>query len=280
MKTLLVTGATGVLAKSFISKHSSEYRIIEGVRKPTGSNQIKIESWSEIKTHIPIDAVLHFAGKYLVEESLVSIKTVSDAVVGTAVALGEFCKKNRTPIVALGSYFEKAPLEYQPWSHYSIAKQSAAKILELATVNYDIPMRYLYVYDTYGHDLTRRKIVDLLLDPNTQTLELSQGEQKMNLTNQDDFVKAMKIGIDEALVQNAGFAQRQIRHPSDEFTLRQIAEYINSIRVNKIELKFGAKPYRTKEVFNVWDCAPNLQGWNPQISFQNFVALKVRELSE
>jgi nucleoside-diphosphate-sugar epimerase len=280
MKTILITGATGVLAKAFVSKYSNEYKIIEGVRKPVSPNQIQIDSWSEVKTPIEIDAVIHFAGKYIVEESLTSIKTVSDAVVGTAAALGEFCKKNRTPLIALGSYFENAPQDFQPWSHYSAAKQSAAKILELASMSHDIPMRYIYSYDTYGNDLSRKKIVDVLLDPHTQSLELSLGEQKMNLTHEDDFVSAVKIGLDELILNGGGFEKSQIRHSSDEFTLREIAEKINSMRTQKIDLKFGAKPYRRKEVFEVWDCAPNLLGWTPKIDFQNSISLKVRELSE
>jgi CDP-3, 6-dideoxy-D-glycero-L-glycero-4-hexulose-4-reductase len=280
MKTILVTGASGVLAKAFISKYSHEYKIIEGVRKPSRPNQIQIDSWSKISIPFEIDAVVHFAGKYLVEESLVSIKTVSDAVVGTAASLGEFCKKNRTPLIALGSYFESAPLEFQPWSHYSVAKQSAAKILELASLSHDIPMRYFYAYDTYGNDLSRRKIIDVLLDPHTQSLELSPGEQKMNLTHEDDFVNAVKVGLDDLILNGGGFEKGQIRHTSDEFTLREIAEKINSIRTQKIDLNFGAKPYRKREVFDVWDCAPNLLGWTPNFDFQTFVSLKVRELSE
>jgi nucleoside-diphosphate-sugar epimerase len=277
MKTILVTGATGVLAKAFISKFSHEYRIIEGVRKPRNSSQVQVESWSEIQAPSKIDAIVHFAGKYLVEESLMSIKTVSDAVVGTAASLGDFCKKNQTPLVALGSYFENAPIDSQPWSHYSIAKQSATRILELASISHGFPMRYLYAYDTYGSDLSRRKIVDVLIDPNTQSLELSPGEQRMNLTHEKDFVDAVKISLDELILNGGGFAKSQIRNPKDEFTLREIAETINSIRSKKIDLKFGAKPYREKEVFNVWDCAPNLVGWTPKTSFQDFLSSKVSE---
>ena len=279
MRTILVTGATGVLAKRFISKFSHEYRIIEGVRKPRNSNQIQVESWAEIQTPIEIDAIVHFAGKYLVEESIKTIRTVSDAVVGTAVALGDFCKKNRTPLIALGSYFENPPIDSQPWSHYSIAKQSAARILELISIDNDIPMRYLYAYDTYGNDLSRRKIVDILLDPSTQNLELSPGSQKMNLTHEDDFVRAIKIALDEMMINGGGFTKNQIRNSKDEFTLREIAECINSIRSKKIDLHFGAKPYRKREVFEVWNCAPNLVGWNPKINFQDFIESKAGEIN-
>lgn len=272
MKTILVTGANGVLARRFIAKFDTEFRIIKGLRNPIQPDEIRVDSWEVIETSIELDGIIHFAGKYLVEDSAKSTKIVSDAVVGTATALTEFCRTKKTPLIALGSYFEKAPEELQPWSHYSIAKQSAAKILELASFNYDIPMRYLYAFDTYGKDLSRGKIVDVLLDFNIQKLELSPGEQQLNLTHEDDFVEAVKLALDNLISNGGCFDKRQIRNTADEFSLRQIAEFINLQRAQKIDLKFGSKPYRKKEVFKIWDCAPNLEDWSPKIRFKEFVS--------
>jgi len=272
MKTILVTGATGVLAKAFISNYSNDFNIISGVRKPIQSNTVQIDSWNEISSDFNIDAVIHFAGKYLVDDSLSSNKLVNDATVGTATALANFCKKNGTPLLALGSYFEQAPPNMQPWSHYSIAKESAAKILEVASKAYEIPVRYIYAYDTYGKDFSRRKIVDVLLDPKTEKLDLSPGQQKINLTNEDDFVGGIKMALEELLINRRTFERFQIRNGHDEFTLQEIAETINSFRAKKIDLNFGAKPYRNREVFKVWDCAPNISGWLPQIHFTDFIS--------
>ena len=183
MKKILVTGATGVLAKRFISRFDTEYKIIRGLRNPTRSNEVKVDSWQKIQSTTEIDAVLHFAGKYLIEDSLENSKVISDSVVGTATALAEFCRENKVPLIALGSYFEHAPKELQPWSNYAIAKQSAARILELASLNHSIPMRYLYTYDTYGRDFSRLKIVDVLLDSKTELLELSTVTQMLNATH-------------------------------------------------------------------------------------------------
>jgi CDP-3, 6-dideoxy-D-glycero-L-glycero-4-hexulose-4-reductase len=160
----------------------------------------------------------------------------------------------------------------QPWSHYSIAKESAAKILEVASLNYEIPMRYIYAYDTYGRDFSRRKVVDVLLDPKTEKLDLSPGEQKMNLTNEEDFVEAIKLALEELLIEGGTFERFQIRNSQDEFTVREVAELINASRINKIDLNFGAKAYRNKEVFKVWDCAPNISGWFPKTQLKDFVS--------
>ena len=280
MKTILVTGATGVLARRFISKFASEFRIISGVRNPTQPNSVKVDSWTEIQSQVKINAIVHFAGKYLVDDSLSSKQLVHDATVGTATALANFCKENRTPLIALGSYFELAPLNMQPWSHYAIAKQEAAEILEDASTNHGIAMRYVYAYDTYGQDLSRKKIVDVLLDPKTQILELSPGSQKLNLTHEDDFVEGVKLALEELYSGIAAFEKLQIRNDSNELTLREIAETVNSYRSKKIDLKFGSKPYRSKEVFEVWDCAPNIVGWLPKINFKDFVSRYLSEISE
>ena len=272
MTTILVTGASGVLAKRFISKFSNEFKIISGVKNTVDLNTVQVDSWNEIKTQIKIDAVIHFAGKYLLDDSLLSCKLVNDATVGTATAVANFCRESRTPLLALGSYFEQAPSDMQPWSHYSIAKESAAKIFEIASLNYEIPMRYIYAYDTYGQDFSRRKIVDVLLDPKTEKLDLSPGQQKINLTHEDDFVEGIKMALEELLLIGGTFERFQLRNSQDEFTLQEVAETINSLRTKKIELNFGAKSYRNKEAFKVWDCAPNVVGWSPEINFKDFVS--------
>jgi nucleoside-diphosphate-sugar epimerase len=272
VKTILVTGATGVLAKRFVSNFGSEFRIILGVRNPTQPNSVKVDSWTEIQPQEKIDAIVHFAGKYLVDDSPSSTQLVHDATVGTATALGNFCKENRTPLLALGSYFELAPLNMQPWSYYASAKQEAAEILEDASTKHGIPMRYVYAYDTYGQDLSRKKIVDVLLDPKTEILELSPGDQKLNLTYENDFVEGVKLALEDLCLGIGTFEKLQIRNNNDEYTLREIAETINSFRAKKIDLKFGSKPYRSKEVFEVWDCAPTIQEWSPKTRFQDFVS--------
>ena len=280
MTTILVTGASGVLAKRFISKFSDEFKIISGVRNALEPNTVQVDSWNEIKTKIKIDAVIHFAGKYLVDDSLLSNKLVSDATVGTATALANFCRENRTPLLALGSYFEQAPMNMQPWSHYSIAKESAARILEVASLNYEIPMRYIYAYDTYGQDFSRRKIVDVLLDPKTDKIDLSPGKQKINLTHEDDFVEGIKKALEELLSIGGTFERFQLRNSQDEFTLQEVAETINSLRTKKIDLNFGAKSYRNKEVFEVWDCAPDIESWSPKIHFKDFVSKYLCDCNE
>ena len=280
MRTILVTGATGVLAKSFISRFDDKYRIIRGLRNPTRPDDIQVDSWQKIQTKTEIDAILHFAGRYLVEDSPENSRMINDAVVGTATVLADYCRENKTPLIALGSYFELAPGEMQPWSYYSIAKQSAARILKLSSLNHDIPMRYLYAYDTYGVDFSRRKIVDVLLDAKTETLELSGGKQRLNLTHEDDFVDAVHISLNDLISNPEGFEISQIRNKTDEFTLRQIAELINESRPKKIGLNFGMKPYRSKEVFEVWDCAPNLEGWEPKVRFEEFISQVTSELHD
>jgi hypothetical protein len=69
----------------------------------------------------------------------------------------------------------------------------------------------------------------------------------------------------------SGFKELQIKSKKDEFTLQEIVEIVNAKRLKKIEIDFGAKPYREKEAFSVWDCAPDLANWEPQNNFESFV---------
>lgn len=271
MRTILVTGSTGVLAKKFIAEYGHLYKIVEAKRNPSNKTEISLSSWILEEPNTHIDLVIHFAGKYLLDESLVSVNTVFDAVVGTAASVANFCARNKTPIIALGSYFEKAPGDLYPWSYYASAKKAAFELLEISARDNGYAFTYLYCYDTYGEDINRRKIIDVLLDPTTRTLDLSGGMQRMNLTHTKDFSVAIRNITESILSGTRNIEVFQIRNKVDEFTLKEIAEMINNIRQNKIQIKFGAKPYRKKEVFSIWDCAPSIPGWSPKISFEEFV---------
>lgn len=260
-----------MLAKSFTRKYAETFKIVEAKRDPKGPNEIKLDSWTMDSPNTNIDLVIHFAGKYLTDSSVGSIKTVHDSVIGTATAIADYCGRTKTPLIALGSYFEKAPDNFQPWSYYATAKTAALNILENAADLNQFALRYVYCYDTFNEDISRRKIVDVLLDPSTERLELSEGMQRMNLTHVDDVVEAINA-LAVAFMENPdGVLKYQIRSNQNEFTLKEIAEKINSLRSNKIELIYGAKPYRQKEVFQVWDCAPSIPGVSTYRTFDSFI---------
>jgi len=103
------------------------------------------------------------------------------------------------------------------------------------------------------------------------SLGLSPGQQKMNLTHEEDFSRAINSVVEEVINGSSGFEELQIKSKRDEFTLQEIVEIINSKRTKKIEIDFGAKTYREKEAFSVWDCAPDLAKWEPKINFESFV---------
>jgi hypothetical protein len=142
--------------------------------------------------------------------------------------------------------------------------------MRLASESFEIPVRYVYCYDTYGTDLSRRKIVDVLLDQTTRVLDLSPGEQLLNLTNEDDFASAIQILSEELLSGRQGFKTHQIKHPNDEYTLKELALYINALRQQKIDLKFGSNPYRSREVFSMWESAETVDNWKPKVNFKEF----------
>lgn len=271
MKTLLVTGATGVLAKSFISKYAETYNIVEAKREPKSPHEIKLDSWTMENPKTGIDLVIHFAGKYLTDSSIESIKVVHDSVIGTAAVLADYCGTTKTPLIALGSYFEKAPENLQPWSYYSTAKTAAFNIIHNSSKTNKFAFNYVYCFDTFSEDLSRKKIVDVLLDSTTQRLELSEGKQKMNLTHVEDLVEGINLLALSLLEKPEGISEYQIKSEQNEFTLREIAEKINLLRDKKIELVFGAKPYRHKEVFELWDCAPAIPDSSVDRSFDSFI---------
>jgi nucleoside-diphosphate-sugar epimerase len=270
---ILVTGNRGVIGKVLASElEALGHTVIRTTRTiPTNESEIQLKPWQAIDPELQVDFIVHVAGKYLVENSLPSQQEVFDASTGLATVISNFAALSKTPLIALGSYFEKSLPELSPWSYYAIAKIASRDLMRLASIAHGIDFTYLYLYDTYSEDLSRGKFIDLLLTKSSsiQSLELSPGKQVQNLTNVKDVVKGI-IQILELPRSSPNSREFQIRSTC-ELSLREIAEKVNSHRNVKFNFIWGAKEYRPKEVFKIWDSAPTFPDWIQSGTFEEFL---------
>ena len=77
-------------------------------------------------------------------------------------------------------------------------KEAFEKILEFYTENYEIKSTTLKIFDTYGCNDQRRKIVKLPVDAmlSNQPIELSSGTQLIDITHVSDVARAFEAIID------------------------------------------------------------------------------------
>ncbi len=174
-----------------------------------------------------------------------------------------------------------------PWVYASSFWQSRKNGDEKAISDYhflkETVERYLFqessaaiisinLMDTYGRDDPRNKIVNLLmrLSPNSVPLELSEGNQLLNLLHVVDAASGLLAACD--------FAKHSEKNESfhlvaEEFTtLKSLAEKIQIIRNVELPILWGVRPYRPGELFEVPNNLRPLPTWGAKFTLADGLA--------
>ena len=275
---ILVTGSRGVIGEHVVRELLGHGYEVVGTRRNSQApseviDELILTPWMplDLKSH-EVDAIIHLAGEYSNDPSLETQQELFASIVGLAATLSELVRQEGIPLVAIGSYFEKAPGDMSPWSSYSTAKTASRDLLHLASQERSTPLQYIYLYDTYGASTTRGKFLDLLLSKigQDEPLLTTGGEQVIDLTHVDDVVAGILLGLRAAMTDGSRYEEHQIRF-GEAISLRQLANLVEARSKKPINIQWGALPYRQKEVFEIWDCAPGYADFQPNMTVAKFL---------
>lgn len=277
-RSVLVTGSRGVIGKILSERLSKDGYQVIGTRRESQAaldsmDEVVMHPWREIQMQgRKVDAVIHLAGKYITKDDLASQKETFDSVVGLSAAVADLIAIDDVPLVATGSFFEKSPESEPPWSHYSIAKVASRELLRLACQRSNQSMSYLYLYDTFGAETRRGKFLDLLLENlnGSKALAVSEGRQVQDLTHIDDVATGIIQTLQSVMLGSTSYSEWQIRS-YDVFTLQALANLVEKELKVKLNIQWGAVPYRKKEVFELWNSAPDLPGFKPKFTLSEYL---------
>jgi CDP-3, 6-dideoxy-D-glycero-L-glycero-4-hexulose-4-reductase len=277
-KTILVTGSRGVIGTNLCKILRGQGHRVIGTRRPTQEmgieEEITITPWEKLPSEeFKYDLVIHLAGVYLTKYEVRTIEACFDTNAGLAASVASLQMETKVPVIALGSFFERAPNGMQPWTFYAASKKSSHELLKESTQISESKLVYLYIYDTYGSKTSRGKFIDLLVDSinSRQQLEASEGNQMQDLTHIDDVASAISQTVIDIEFLGNGTHEFQVRS-QESVTLRKLVEIANSKLDNKIKVNWGKFPYRKKEVFELWDSAINLPNWKAQWNLEDYFA--------
>lgn len=275
-RKILVTGSRGVIGRKLCDiLRDQGYQVI-GTRRINQSasdlEEVTIEPWKNIlEKSNEIDLVIHLAGAYITRYEPDAIQECFNSNVGLAASIAQFQLQTQVPVIAAGSFFEKAPDEFQPWTYYAVSKKASFELLKEAAIQSNSKLIYLYLYDTYGSQVSRGKFIDLLIGSINQQTELdaSEGLQRQDLTHIDDVASAIiQASTDIGSIGN-GVHEFQVRS-REIFTLRELADLANSEIKTPIKINWGKFPYRRREVFEIWNSATDLPNWKPKLNVREY----------
>jgi nucleoside-diphosphate-sugar epimerase len=175
-----------------------------------------------------------------------------------------------TRFVNTGTYWQHCnSAGYEPVDLYAATKQAFEDLLLYYHRVRGLSCVTLKLYDNYGPEDPRRKIVNLLIDSclGGAPLDLSPGEQILDLTHIEDVTDAFMatadfVGAAPAPIWDIGFVSGERMRLKDLVAAVQAA--CGSPAPSPIAL--GKRPYRTREIMEpvAGPAGAALAGWTPR----------------
>ncbi|MCI6097275.1 MAG: dTDP-4-dehydrorhamnose 3,5-epimerase [Selenomonadaceae bacterium] len=296
-KRALLTGITG-----FVGSHLAEKLLAEGwevhgiVRENSDTSKLIGKLTDRIKLHMHNDrkslnsimaevkpeVVFHLASLYLSSNAYEDIPALVESNVTFGTLLVEAMINNGCcRLVNTGTswqHYQNKP--YSPVNLYAASKQAFDDMLQYYVEARELKVIELQLFDTYGADDKRQKLLNLLRDclKNGRKLSMSPGEQLLNLVHIDDVVSAFSLAGNYLLSGDYDKCGTYAVVAQEMFSLRELVERIEQLAGGSLNIEFGGRPYRAREVMKPWIFGNILPGWQCKIALddglQNFFGFK------
>ncbi|MCB1775851.1 MAG: NAD(P)-dependent oxidoreductase [Candidatus Competibacteraceae bacterium] len=216
------------------------------------------------------EMVVHLAAHYVTEHRYADIGVlVRSNVLFGAYLLEAMREVGCDAMVYAGTSWQHyRDQEYGPANLYAATKQAFSTLAEFYQDAAGLRLLELHLYDSYGENDLREKLTNTLkiFAGSADKLLMSKGEQHIHLVHVDDLSRGIAMACEQLHGFKAG-ERRVYRLPSDQaISVRQLVALFNAIHPDRpVNVRWGERPYRAREIFQPWEAADILPGWRPTI---------------
>lgn len=291
VRVALVTGAAGFvggrLARRLQGDGWETHAIVRPssnattLRNVVGSGSVHVHDGStaglvDIICSVHPDIVFHLASVFVAEHLTNDVDPLIRSNVLFGVQLLEaMTVAGASDIVNTSSYSQHYQgREYSPVSLYAATKQAFQDILQFYCEVRGLRAVTLELPDTYGPDDKRPKLLSLLdrAARSGETLQMSPGEQLLDLLHVDDVVHGYEVAADGLLSGHLlSLSQYQLSSGS-LVPLKDVVELYRQATGRIVSVAWGGRPYRVREVMEPRSPVPVLPGWIPSRSLATWLA--------
>ncbi|MDQ5984339.1 MAG: CDP-abequose synthase [Syntrophus sp. SKADARSKE-3] len=277
-----VTGAAGFIGSRLTRRLVSEGWTVHCMIKEAPDSAILADLAGRIHIHVrdgstgqlcrifenaKPDCVFHLASLFLADHGPEDVPELIESNLSFPASLLDAmarCGINR--LVNTGTswqYDERGAV--QPVNLYAATKEAFEDIIRYYVDAHGLKVVTLVLYDTYGPGDPRRKLVNLLLGllQSEEPLFMSPGEQRIDLVHVNDVIEAFRTASELLLTGREGDHGHYAVTSGDFLSLKEIVALFEAAAGRKLNVQFGKRPYRTREVMNPWHGLEVLPGWRP-----------------
>lgn len=216
-----------------------------------------------------IEGVVHLASLYIAEHMPEQIQAIvlNNICFGTQIL--EACKLSDVKwFLNTGSIWQNYNVpdqsdQYNPVNLYAASKQAFIDMARYYTEISNLIFCTLKLCDTFGPGDTRRKIFALFeeIAKTGKTLDMSAGEQLLDILHIDDVVAGF-CHLVQMLHDGLAAREEYVLSSGHQIPLRKLAELYEQNHHVKLNINWGKRPYRQREVMKPY-MGHVLPGWTP-----------------
>jgi len=280
-KRALVTGATGFVGShlvrglleagwdvSIIVRETSKLDILSDVHERITVYKYKgeINQLTEAMIECKPSVVCHVASLFLSSHKPEQVNTLIDSNIlfGTQLLEAMVAADVEHLINTSTSWEHYENKEYSPVNLYAATKRAFQDIMQFYIEAKGIKAITLKLFDTYGADDPRPKLLNLLMRiaETDESLAMSPGEQEIDLVHIDNVVQAYLIAAQRLLDGKVALHEIYGVGTGQPLTLKELAAIIENKTGNILNIDWGARAYREREVMEVYSDLGTLPGWH------------------
>lgn len=293
---VLITGATGFIGQNLIQLLlDKEYEIHCIVRVNSNTNKIdnrvkvfrydgNIDHLIEYFSQEKFDGVIHLASLFLAVHTQDDIANLITSNIKFGTELLEACKKSNVQwFVNTGTFWQNFENEeFNPVNLYASTKEAFIDIAKYYTETSNLIFTTIKLNDTFGPNDTRNKIFSLWskIAASAETLEMSPGEQIIDISYIEDVILAY-IKLIEYLSSNQKneFKNKEfVVTNKEKLNLRDLSKVFEEVTNSKLNIVWGARPYREREVMNPYNKGITIPHWEQNYTLEEAI-IKTMEKS-
>lgn len=283
----LVTGATGFVGSHLTQKLLAEGWLVSAVVRassgdsPPGARRLEHDgstgSMISLLRDARPDVVFHLASLFVAEHTAEQVAPLveSNVLFGAQLLEAMDAVGCRRLVDAATTWQHYRGAEYDPVCLYAATKQAFSDIAKFFVDARGFSRVSLELSDTYGPNDNRPKLFTALrrAADTGSCLDMSPGEQLIDLVFVDDVVSAFEIAASRVAVAAPGESEVFSVGADDTLTLRSLVEaWSGAVGEPSLRVNWGARPYRAREVMIPPCVAPRLPGWAPAVTLAEGLA--------
>ena len=288
---IFITGATGFIGKHLVKKlvdegHQITINLFGEEPSPFDDKvltyklkETNIQNDIEYLKQESFDGIIHLASLYLTIHQPEDAVKLIDSNLRFSTSILECAAQAKVKwFINTGTFWQNYNnADYSPVNLYAATKQAFESIARYYIETNKIKFCTLRLCDTYGPDDTRPKIFNLWnkIAKSGETLEMSSGEQIIDIAFIDDIVEAFVILATHQQNNTRNNTNGSVYAVKAEkrYTLKELASIFEEATGYKLHIQWGKKPYRNREVMIPWENGVIVPGWEPKIKIKTGIKM-------